>query len=148
MPYGHEKSVVSCDRRMNLSIDSAATFEAISPAASPPIPSATTNSCRSSALMKQSSLIGRTGPISLSPNASIPMSWTGLYGRAGKTRNTSLVERTEDEIHQIAWPLRACLINPNTLLARSSFRHYSDGHVGETAGELSRSEERRVGKEC
>src|ERR1043166_27357 len=54
---------------MKFSIDSTATRAATSPAACPPIPSATTNSRRSSALMKQSSFMRRTGPVSVRPNA-------------------------------------------------------------------------------
>src|SRR5262245_11562450 len=69
MPYGQEKSVVSCERRIKFSIDSTATREATSPAAWPPIPSATTNRRKSSALTKQSSFMWRTGPVSLKPNA-------------------------------------------------------------------------------
>jgi len=52
-----------------------ATRAATSPATCPPIPSATTNSRRSSALMKQSSFMRRTGPVSLKPNA-----FTGFSG--------------------------------------------------------------------
>src|ERR1700736_1769713 len=77
---------------MKFSIDSTATRAATSPAACPPMPSATTNSRRSSALTKQSSFMCRTGPVSLKPNAFTCVSWGG-YGvyHAGCPGDTTLV---------------------------------------------------------
>src|SRR5262245_5366324 len=54
---------------MKFSIDSTATLAATSPAACPPIPSATMKRRKSSALRKRSSFMWRTGPFSLKPNA-------------------------------------------------------------------------------
>ena len=57
------------ERRMKPTIVSMARLDATSPAEWPPMPSATTKSWRSSSLAKLSSLIFRTGPMSVDPYA-------------------------------------------------------------------------------